>query len=92
MKLPLLAKPLILPQDYYHYWFDYGRCKSCRQEIRHELHLYNHYRKYHWHYRARLHYYVWYDMIQEWVEVSPKQHKSIKRMQQRPTAIAKEFY
>jgi len=29
------------------YWEKYGRCISCKTVCRHELHLYNHYMKYH---------------------------------------------
>lgn len=92
MKLPVQVRPCLVPSNFYHYWHDYGRCIACKQEVRHEMHLYNHYRKYHWDFRTVLHYFVWYDMLQQWVEISRNAYISYRRMHQRPTAIARQTY
>lgn len=88
MKLPVQARPCLLPLNYTCYWYDYGRCIACKQEIRHEMHLYNHYRKYHWGFRITLRYFVWYDILQQWVETSRNAYFTFKRIK-RPTAISK---
>jgi len=38
---------VMTPDNVFRYWWDYGRCISCRMVCRHELHLFNHWRKYH---------------------------------------------
>ncbi len=92
MKFPLQARPCTIPIKYYSYWFDYGRCIACKHEIRHEIHLYNHYRKYHWLYKTTIRYYVWYNMLQDWVEISREAYIGFKRQKQQPTAMAREYF
>jgi hypothetical protein len=94
MKLPVQIKPLLIPSDFYTYWNDYGKCKACNQDIRHEMHLYNHYRKYHRYRYIKLHYYMWLSEFQRWVEVTQRDFLKQRRSQyyKRPTAIAREAY
>lgn len=81
-------KICIVPINFYHYWHDYGRCLCCRQEIRHEMHLYNHYKKYHWDFRLVVRYFAWFRFFQQWIEVSLSEYIRYKRLKQ-PTAIAR---
>jgi hypothetical protein len=92
MKLPVQIRPLTIPKDFYDFWHDYGKCIACRQDIRHEMHLYNHYRKYHTHRMIVFHYYVWYKEFQQWIEVSKYDLKKERatKFYKRPTAVVRE--
>ena len=36
-----------IPTEYYTYFIDYGKCLNCLQDLRHEIHAFNHYKKNH---------------------------------------------
>jgi len=90
MKLPqhLIPRQVTIPKEFYTYWHDYGRCKACCQEIRHELHLYNHYKRYH--YKVVPRFFVYFQYT--WVEVNAIQYAVAKTpLFRRPTAIIKGY-
>jgi hypothetical protein len=85
----------VLPKQYHRYFYDYGRCLCCKQSLRHEMHAYNHYRKYHWP-REYPRYYVWFTdcwvdhWIDGWVEVNAMYYAAaLTPLFRRPTAIVK---
>lgn len=58
-----------VPQNYYRYWVLTGTCYGCYQDIRHELHLYNHYKKYHF-VEPKPRFFYWNKYRKTWLETS----------------------
>lgn len=63
---------VIVPLDYHIYFLKTKSCMCCHQPLRHEMHSYNHFRKYHLPGRKievdKPHYFVWFE--RQWVEVN----------------------
>ena len=36
-----------MPEAFYQYYLKHGKCKHCRSALRHKLHAFNHWKKYH---------------------------------------------
>ncbi len=81
--------PQVIPPLEYNFNFTYNRvCLYCEQPLRHEMHAYNHFRKYHSGHRAWIYprYFVWFQDV--WVEVTKDVYLLAKG--RRPTAVAKK--
>jgi hypothetical protein len=77
------------PRPYTSYWFDYGRCLACKEPIRHELHLHNHWKKYH---RMRIaRYYTYRDGA--WIEINFFSYMMYKSgdIVRRPVAVERVY-
>lgn len=83
-----LSIPVCRPPLDYNFNFTYNRtCLYCEQPLRHEMHAYNHYRRYHWriafeHYPR---YFIWFQ--DAWCEVVKDVYRLAKGF--RPTARVK---
>lgn len=78
------------PLDYHIYFIKTKSCQHCHQPLRHPLHAFHHWKKYHNRnpitLSAKPQYFVWYQ--DEWVEVNMETCLSAM-LEKRPTAITK---
>lgn len=80
-----------IPQSYLLHYKSTKLCLNCGASLRHELHAFNHWKK--WHRKKHVHsvskvrYFVWLKENQSWVECSMFQCLSA-RLNHRPTATS----
>jgi hypothetical protein len=79
-----IKTPLRLPRAYLRYYGLFNKCECCGSKLRHELHAYNHYMKYH----NKVRFYIWAKYLQRWVEVDKWQFVYSKE-RKIPTAVSK---
>ena len=65
-----------VPQEYYDHYVRTGECVNCHHKLRHDLHAFNHYKRYHTRQQQvatppgrRQRYFVWFASKQRWQEV-----------------------
>lgn len=83
-----------LPKEYHDFYLVHKRCKHCRADLRHELHAYNHWKKYHYRVKTssvkvqRVRYFIWIKEQQKWIESTMFQSIAAT-LQGRPVACSK---
>jgi hypothetical protein len=80
----------IVPIDFHLYFTQTKSCMHCHQPLRHELHAYNHFRKYHTErpvtIKEKPEYYVWFQ--DQWIKVNMETCMAAM-LAKRPWAITK---
>ena len=84
MKMPQPVQP-VTPIDCLIHWMNFGDCKYCHREVRDELHLYNHFKKYHF----KPQFFYWDKYHQEWRQTNETLYLTYKYYRIKPVARTK---
>lgn len=72
-----MPRPIRIPDYMHRYFLLHGACFHCSHKLRHEIHAFNHWLRYHSNNGQPIYkYYIWSAMLQRWVGVDFAQYRN----------------